>query len=412
MPRAHLRAAGAAILAVVVAASPATAAPRQAGLRPAPSSPEAGLWDLSDKAEQHVRHSAELNSDPALNAYVREVACKVAAEYCEGLRVYVLDRPFFNASMAPNGYTEVWSGLLLRCEDEAELAFVLGHETTHFAESHGIEAHEAMKARANAALVVSVGIAIAGAAAAAGAATPQSAQSIMNATGDLVDVVYLAQVAAFFRFSREQEAEADQLGLRRAVNAGYRATAAADSWRGLMTETAASDFEKIRKQDARLGIFDSHPLTATRVSALEAQAKTFKPGGEAGAARYRAAIRPFLGRWLKDDLRRRDFGETLQVIDRLARSGEDLGVLNFYRGESYRLRGKPGDVALARDAYAAATGQPDAPPAAWRELGEMRRRGGDAANARAALEAYLRVAPEADDAWMVRETLEALAKAG
>jgi len=388
----------------------AIAEPRPASLRPNPTSVEAGLWDLSDKAEQHVRRSAELNADPALNAYVRSVACKVAADYCADLRIYVLNRPFFNATMAPNGYTEVWSGLLLRCEDEAELAFVLGHEASHFAENHTLERHAAMKNSANTALFLSIGIAVAGSAAAAGSADYQSAQNIMQATGNLVDAVYLASLAGLFRFSREQESEADLLGVRRASEAGYAAAAASESWRAMMRETASSDFEKIRKGDARLGIFDSHPLNSQRVAALDAELPNLPAGGEVGRERHRAAIRPFLSAWLRDDLRRRDFGETLHIVDRLARNGEDLGVLNFYRGEAFRLRRGEGDAVRARDAYAAASEAVDAPIATWRELGEAKRRTGDPAGARLALETYLARAPQAADAWMVRETLDSLAK--
>ena len=410
MPRLRARTLTAAAAAALIACGPAAGATRPAGVRPALDSVEAGLWDVSDKTERDARRSAELNPDPALNAYVRDVACAVAAAYCNDLRVYVLDRPFFNAAMAPNGYTEVWSGLLLRCEDEAELAFVLGHEVSHFAENHTLKSYQAAKTRQNVAMAISVGIAVVGAVAAAGTTDYQSAQNISNATGGLIDAVYLASIASLFRFSREQETEADMLGIRRSAAAGYRPAAAGEIWRGLMSETATSDFKRIREQDTRLGIFDSHPLSATRVSTLETEAAklTAAPGGRPN--RHRAAIRPFLGAWLKDDLRRRDYGETLHIVARLSRSGEDLGVLNFYRGEAYRLRGQEGDLGRAVEAYRAATEHADVPLAAWRELGEARRRTGDPDGARTALETYLTRAPEAEDAWMVRETLDALSK--
>ena len=63
---------------------------------------------------------------------------------------------FFNASMAPNGYMEVWSGLLLRAEDEAQLAFVLGHEIGHYRERHTLATLRAIRGRAGAAMVFSI----------------------------------------------------------------------------------------------------------------------------------------------------------------------------------------------------------------------------------------------------------------
>jgi predicted Zn-dependent protease len=175
---------------------------RPAGLRPDSSSPEAGLWTISDKAENQARQQAELNRDQALNEYVRSVACKVAAAYCGELRVYIMDRPFFNASMAPNGYMEVWSGMLLRAGNEAELAFVLGHESGHFAHSHSWQALQDMKARANGAMVASLLISAVGVAAMANAGTAAAVDSISTATQGLVNVVYLGSMAGMFGFSR------------------------------------------------------------------------------------------------------------------------------------------------------------------------------------------------------------------
>lgn len=396
---------GAAILAGLALAGPAYAQ-RIAGAHPEVSTLEGGIWAEADKAERQAKASAELDQDPVLAAYVRGVACKVAAEYCNDLRVYVMDRPFFNAQMAPNGYTEVWSGLLLRAGDEAELAFVLGHEATHFAMNHSIKSFQAMKTRANVATVLAMGLAVAGAAAAA--QSPNSAGSINNATSSLSDVVYLAALGSYFAFSRDQESEADRLGFQRATAAGYAPSSAPHIWRSLIEETASSDFETTCKQQTRTNIFDSHPLESERLAALDALVKETPAAGDAGRDRYRAAIRPHLGAWLRDDLRRKDFGETLKIIDHLAANGEDLGVLNYYRGEAYRLRRKDGDLALAQAAYEAAAEQADAPVETWRQLGDVLTAEGKPAPAAQAYNTYLEKAPQAQDGWLVKASLKKL----
>lgn len=395
---------------VLAGVSPAAAQSRPVGLRPDVASDEGGLWDLFDKAEQHVKTSAELDTDPVLNAYVHDVLCKVAAEYCGDIRLYVMDRPFLNAQVGSNGYAEVWSGLLLRATNEAELAFVLGHETTHFVENHSIERQRKTRSNANVAMAVTVGIAVLGAVAATQASTAQDAQSILDSTRNLVDVVYLGSVAATFRFTREQESQADDYGLKFASRAHYDVTAAPKIWRTTMDEAAASDFPKVRKATARASIFDTHPVDTVRLAALNAEAKTLPAGGDVGAERHRAAIRPHLAAWIEDDLRRRDFGQTLFLLDRLGADGEDLGVIDFYRGEAYRLRRGDGDAPKAADAYLKAVAYPDAPVAAWRELGEQRRKAGDTAGAKTAYDTYLAKAPNAEDAWIVRDALASLSK--
>jgi len=294
--------------AAALAAIPAAAEPRAPGQTPKLDTAEAGMWDVFAKAEAEAKRSADLNADPAVNAYVREVTCRVAQAYCPELRIYVMDRPIPNATMAPNGYGEVWSGLLLRAEDEAELAFVLGHEVTHYVENHSIERHTAHKNRQNLVMALSIGVAVGGAVAAANTGPYGDPGAVLDATGSLIDAIYLSSIAAYFRFSRENEVEADLQGIRRASAAGYRGDAAPGSWKDLMAETAASDFEKVRRRDARLGVFDSHPLNAERVQRLEQEAKALPSAGQSGRERHRAAIRPHLARWLKDDLRRRDFG--------------------------------------------------------------------------------------------------------
>lgn len=362
---------------------------------------------MADKAEQNARASGEVETGPALNTYISGVVCKVTGPYCPDVRVYIMNRPFMNASMAPNGYTEIWSGLLLRAANEAELAFVIGHETSHFVENHTITALRAERSRENALLVLSVGVAIAGAAAAGSAGSYNSASAIADSTRGLVNALYLADIAAFFRFSREQESQADLLGMKRAADAGYDPRASISMWQSRLAETSSSDFERVRKGGARTSIFTDHPLDVDRVTALKG-AMPANPSGDLGRDRYRAAIRPYLSIWLRDELRRRDYGETLQVINHLAEGGEDLGVLKFYSGECYRLRRGDGDLDRARQAYLEASAYSDAPVGVWRELGETLMKIKNNAAAKSALETYLMRAPDAPDAWLVREDLKGL----
>jgi predicted Zn-dependent protease len=74
-----------------------------------------------------------------LDAYVRGIVCKLAAQHCQDIRVYVINQATFNASMAPNGAITVWAGLILRAQNEAQLAYVLGHELAHFQRRHSLK---------------------------------------------------------------------------------------------------------------------------------------------------------------------------------------------------------------------------------------------------------------------------------
>jgi hypothetical protein len=235
-----------------------------------------------------------------------------------------------------------------------------------------------------------------------------STTSISSSAQSLSDLIYLGAMAAVFSYSRERESEADMLGYDRAVAAGYDKTAGPAIWNGVIAETAASDFPKVRKSEGRASVFATHPLTQDRIAALTARAGASKPPDPAAERRYRAVIRPHLAAWLQDDLRRRDFGQTLLVIDRLSELGEDNGVLEFYRGEAHRQRRAEGDAAAALAAYRTATAAPDAPAAAWRELGAALRKASDRPGAALAYRNYLEKAPDAQDRWLVEAELKTL----
>lgn len=377
------------------AAAPSTAEARklerQPGARPDPSTDEGGVWAAMDKEEQQVRQSAAVNRDPALNAYVSNMACKIAAEHCKDLRIYVLDQPIWNAFMAPNGMMAVYSGLILRADDEAELACVIGHEAGHFVQNHSIENWRTAKNRANLALMLQLGLAVAGAPSVAGS------------------VVGLATMATIASFSRTQETEADSLGITRMAAAGYDPAACAPVWEKLLAELKASEFRRVqRRGEGETELFDTHPGAATRIVALKSKAEAYPKTGARNADAFHAAVRPHLEAWIRADLRRRDFGSTLHFLDRRIAAGRDVGVYQYFKGEAYRMRRKEGDAALARTAYEAAVAQKDAPALAWRALGDIRAKAGEKEAAAIAYRAYLAGAPQATDRALVERDLASL----
>jgi beta-barrel assembly-enhancing protease len=382
---------------VLVCAPPAAlaqtydrAAPRPPGAKPDPKTDEGGLWDFAAREEEQIKAAGFTEKDPALNAYVRDVVCRIVAEYCSELRVYIIERSDWNAFMAPNGLSGFFTGLMLRMDNEAQFACVLGHEAGHFIQNHGVERFRAQKSRANWAMLAQIGAAVAGAPAATG------------------DVIALGYVASLMNYSRENESEADRIGFDRIAAAGLDTRACAENWRNLLAEFEASDVRALRRRaDGRTGFLDSHPGAAERIKVLEELAKA-QPGGATQEERYRAAVRPFLPAWLRADLRRKDFGGSLQFLNRRIAQGRDLGVYLFFQGEAYRLRRKDGDLKLARAAYEKAIIETDAPADAWRELGYLKSRDGDKAGARADLTTYLAKMPNASDRLLVESDLKSL----
>lgn len=338
---------------------------------------ERGLWMEADEAERRLRDSGFVIRDPQLNAYVKGVLCRaVGADRCAGARIYVLRVAAFNANMAPNGMMQVWSGLLLRARDEAELAAVLGHEFAHFEQRHGVAGFK--HARSMTDVAVWAGF-------------------LGGMTGS---VVSNAAIGAIFSYDRGREQEADLLGARYLAAAGYDPQAFPDIWARMMDEadaTALGRKQRSRRYD-RVAFFATHPTNLERSTYLRRLAANGT--GATGEAEYRAAMKPWRAQFLADQLKLNDFGGSEYLIGQLAREEWSEDLL-FARAELYRFRGNPRDLVTAADLYRRALALDSTHAEALRGLGLSLLRSGDAAAGADALRRYLALRPGAADAAMI-----------
>ncbi len=356
------------------------------GSTPVAGTDEDELWYAMERAERELQRSPLRVRDEALNDYLRKTVCKSAGDYCRDLRVYLMDVPQFNASMAPNGVMLVWTGALLRARDEAEIAFVLGHEMGHFKAQHSLKQWRRLK---DTTALLSVFQLLA-----YGAGAP-----------NLAMLGSLAGYATIFKFTRDQEREADRIGFDALVRHGYDPQAGVDLWARMKRE------EDTRRYDRPSAIFSSHPATAERLADVRASAAAVvNPPRERHRDEYRAATRPYLEHWLNAELARRAYAASLLVINELLADApaQDHGVLTFYLGEAHRRRNAAGDRAKAADLYARAVTMNGVPDGAWREHGFALRDAGRAAQARDALQKYLASAPQAQDRAFVQRELAKL----
>ena len=184
---------------------------------------EAGLWMTSDKIEEKLKTSGNRIVDPQLNQYVRKIVCKLAESHCSDIRTYIMKVPHFNAIMAPNGMMQVWTGLILRAQNEAQLAYVLAHEIGHYLRRHSIQQWRDVKMKSSLAAVFLV---------------PLVGVSILPGVRQLVAMAFMGSLQAF---SRDNEREADDVGFALMVNAGYDPREAPRILKPLMKKHAASE---------------------------------------------------------------------------------------------------------------------------------------------------------------------------
>lgn len=369
--------AGLALAGCVTAAPDAPLAP---GYRPDGTTDEGGIWSAMDKVEGELKHSRHLIRDPALNAYVEDIVCRLAGDHCPDIRVYLVRTPHFNASMAANGMMQVWSGLLLRSRNEAQLAAVLGHEMGHYLRRHTLNGWRNRRNTSDLMAFMTIGLAVAG--------TP----------GSVINLANHMAVAGMFAFNRDQEREADDIGVRLMAKAGYTPIEASRVWEQMIAEQDAEGASRSGNL-----LFATHPEPEERLATLRQRGTELSaPGQTDGAARFRRQMREIRMTLFQDELRLRQFPRTLVLLERLSRDVPPDGDILFFYGEFYRLRDEQGDLLRARDAYEHSIATGDFPPQALRGLGFILRQQGERHHARDVLQRYLTLVSDAPDRALIQ----------
>jgi predicted Zn-dependent protease len=189
-----------------------------------------------------VQQQGGFYRDTALEAYVQGVGMRLArVSHRPNLnyRYRVLNSSVPNAFALPGGFIVINRGLLVGLSSEAEMAAVLGHETGHVTAKHSLAGYQ----RALATNVLLAGIS-------AGLGSRAGVMELSGITASLVNN----------GFSREQEREADWLGIDYMVKAGYNPEGAVR-----LQEYFFSELEGGKNPMFLEGLFRTHPVSKERL---------------------------------------------------------------------------------------------------------------------------------------------------
>ena len=347
--------------------------------RPDISTDEGGLWSIMDREETRLRRSPFSVRDPELRDYIQGITCRLAGDHCPDVRVHLVRTPYFNASMAPNGMMQVWTGLMLRAENEAQLAAVLGHEIGHYLSRHTLDRLRDIKSRS-------------------------AFGQFLGLFGLAGAVGQLAVVASALAFSRDQEREADQIGIVLMRKAGYDPAEAGKVWGNLLLEIKARPGDN---PEATSPMFATHPAPEERQETLKHLAEA-APGGVTKEDVWKEKTKVFRREWLVDEIRRGQHEESIALLTRMITHAPTQAELVTARGEVYRLRGKDGDLDAAISDYQTAVKIGGEPPETHRGLGTVYRTRKQIPEAKASFHRYLEMAPDAPDHSMIKSYMEEL----
>src|SRR2546428_2194865 len=197
---------------------------------------------LGKSLAQEVERSSKLIDDPVVTEYVNRVGQNLVRN--SGAKVpftiKVIDSDEVNAFALPGGFFYVNSGLILRAQEESELAGVMAHEISHVTARHGTR--QATKGELMQLASIPAMIFI-----------PYSMAGYAMYQG-----LNLAIPLTFLKFSRDAEREADFLGIQYMYKAGYD------------PNSYVTFFERIQADEKRRPgtipkVFSSHPPTPERI---------------------------------------------------------------------------------------------------------------------------------------------------
>jgi len=199
---------------------------------------------LGKEIAQETERQAKFVGDSVVTEYVNRLVQTVAnnSDAKVPFTIKVVDSDEVNAFALPGGFMFVNTGLILKADNEAELAGVLAHEIAHVAARHGTR-------QATRGQLVNYGT---------------IPLIFMGGWGGYAvrQAIGLAVPMGFLKFSRNMEAEADLLGLQYMYKAGYDPTEFVNFFERIET------LEK-NKPGAVSRLFSSHPMTGDRIRAAQ-----------------------------------------------------------------------------------------------------------------------------------------------
>jgi predicted Zn-dependent protease len=203
---------------------------------------------------QEVERSSKLIDDPVIVEYVNRVGQNLVrnSDAHVPFTIKVIDSDEVNAFALPGGFFYVNSGLIMRAQEEAELAGVMAHEISHVTARHGTK--QATKGEVM--QLATIPLMLLGPGGWAGYGIYQALQ--------------LAIPLSYLKFSRDDEKEADFLGLQYMYKAGYDPNA------------YVTFFERIQADEKRRPgtipkFFSTHPPTPDRIAATQKEIARILP---------------------------------------------------------------------------------------------------------------------------------------
>ncbi|MGH8120429.1 MAG: M48 family metalloprotease [Gammaproteobacteria bacterium] len=224
---------------------------------------------LGQAVMRQVHQDKSLIQDPEIESYIQSIGYQLVANSDDNrlpFTFFALKNTVINAFAAPGGVVGMNSGVILNTDNESELAGVLAHEIAHVTQRHMARTYEAASKFSLPMMAAMIG------AIAIGIVNPgagQAALAIVSGAGAQYQI----------NFTRENEEEADRIGMQLLARSGFDP-------RGM-----PGFFQKLQQFTRYYGkapeFLLTHPLTTTRIADSMARAESYPVVEHKSSAGYR-----------------------------------------------------------------------------------------------------------------------------
>ena len=209
---------------------------------------DAQMQKLGGESFETLKQSEKISKNKQLTTYVNCVSNRIISvlpDKSQRWEVVLFESDQVNAFALPGGHIGVYTGLLKVAENQDQLAAVIGHEITHVLAQHGNE-------QVSRSQLTGIGMQVADVA--------LGASGVANKDLYMAGLGLGAQVGIILPFGRDQESEADLLGLELMAKAGFDPQASISLWQNMAKKGGSNG----------PALLSTHPSHSTRISDLQA----------------------------------------------------------------------------------------------------------------------------------------------
>ncbi len=275
---------------------------------------------IGDILMRQMRGQAPLVNDPLLDEYIQDIGNRLVAQADNvkfPYKFFIINNPEINAFAFFGGHIGIHTGLIFNAKNESELASVLAHEISHVTQRHiarRIEAQQKSSPLQLASLFGGLLLAM---------ANPEAGMAAISVSN-------AASAQSQINYTRQNEKEADRVGITILAQAGFDPNGASSFFSTLT--------EKNRLKSRPMAFLLTHPLPESRVADARTRAATYPSRAIPESINFHLAKSRILARYYSRSQNNiAYFSAQLEKQDYVFKQAAEYGLaIAYYENEKYQ----------------------------------------------------------------------------